>query len=128
MISKFHLLAVCTGFLLVACSRSPKFSNDFVRRPISSDSKYNGSALRVKNLESILIGLSPNQVEAVLGKPEGKSTSSRKGILWDYRRPVLDENSGKVYDWSLVTLTFNKVGCTSVSVIHGDFPKQKIEH
>jgi hypothetical protein len=128
MISKFHFLAICIGILLAACSRTPDFNNDFGKRANSSDSNYNGSALRVKNLESILIGLSPNQVEVVLGKPEGISTSSRKGILWDYRRPVLEENSGKVYDWSLVTLTFNKVGCTSVSVIHRDFPKQTIEH
>lgn len=111
-------LAICLSFF--GCTQTPKVITN-----LSTPSKinYHSPVLRIKNLESIFLGLDRGKVKAIMGTPEGKSTNPRKGTLWDYRRPVLDESTGKIYDWSLVTITFNKTGCTSVEVILGEYPK-----
>jgi hypothetical protein len=44
--------------------------------------------------------------------------------LWDYRRPVYDDETGKIFEWSLITFQFSQGKCSKVDVRLSDPPAQ----
>lgn len=76
----------------------------------------NVPVLRKINLQTLTIGKNRIEIEELMGAPEGKSLDGGNGFLWDYRRPVYDEASDKIYSWSLISFKFVKGLCSSVDV------------
>ncbi|MDA7757223.1 hypothetical protein N8920_04930 [Opitutales bacterium] len=72
--------------------------------------------LRKLNLQTLTIGKNRIEIEELIGPPEGKSLDGGNGFLWDYRRPVYDEATNKVYGWSLISFKFLKGLCSSVNI------------
>ena len=72
--------------------------------------------LRKLNLQTFTIGKNRIEIEELMGPPEGKSLDGGNGFLWDYRRPVYDEATNKVYGWSLISFKFLKGLCSSVNI------------
>lgn len=72
--------------------------------------------LRKLNLQTLTIGRNRIEIEELMGPPEGKSLDGGNGFLWDYRRPVYDEATNKVYGWSLISFKFLKGLCSSVNI------------
>ncbi|MEK9773728.1 MAG: hypothetical protein VW907_02465 [Opitutae bacterium] len=81
-------------------------------------------AFRKFNLEYLALGKNRIEVEDLMGAPEGRSLGKEGESLWDYRRPVLDDQTGKVYDWSLITFHFNQGICKSIKFQLSDRPVQ----
>jgi len=71
---------------------------------------------RKSNLETLAIGRNRIEIEELMGTPEGKSLDGGNGYLWDYRRPVLDEVTGEIYGWSLISFKFLKGLCAYVNI------------
>ena len=72
--------------------------------------------LRKLNLQTLTIGKNRIEIEELMGPPEGKSLDGGNGFLWDYRRPVYDEATNKVYGRSLISFKFLKGLCSSVNI------------
>ena len=79
------------------------------------------------NLEYLAVGRNQIEVESLMGPPEGRSLGQNGEYLWDYRRPVLDEETGKVFDWSLITFHFNQGKCKSINFNLADRPIQLMQ-
>ncbi len=71
---------------------------------------------RKSNLEALSIGRNRIEIQELMGEPDGKSLDGGNGYLWDYRRPVLDETTGEIYGWSLVSFKFLKGLCAYVNI------------
>ena len=71
---------------------------------------------RKSNLEALSIGRNRIEIQELMGEPEGKSLDGGNGYLWDYRRPVLDEATGEIYGWSLISFKFLKGLCAYVNI------------
>jgi hypothetical protein len=94
----------------------------------------NGSLLTVQrteerplqkfNLQYLMVGKNQIEVEELMGVPEGRTLGQDGYYLWDYRRPVLDDESDKVFEWSLVTFYFSQGKCSKVDVTLSDPPVQ----
>ena len=63
-----------------------------------------------------------------MGLPEGRSLGQNGQYMLDYRRAVLNEQTGKVFDWSLyITFIFNQGKCISIDIQYSDKPLQLLE-
>lgn len=82
---------------------------------------------RKSNLEALAIGRNRIEIQELMGEPEGKSLDGGNGYLWDYRRPVLDEVTGEIYGWSLVSFKFLKGLCAYVNVTLANPPPEILE-
>ena len=82
---------------------------------------------RKSNLEALAIGRNRIEIEELMGEPEGKSLDGGNGYLWDYRRPVLDEVTGEIYGWSLVSFKFLKGLCAYVNISLANPPPEILE-
>ena len=71
---------------------------------------------RKSNLEALSIGRNRIEIQELMGEPDGKSLDGGNGYLWDYRRPVLDEATGEIYGWSLISFKFLKGVCAYVNI------------
>jgi len=71
---------------------------------------------RKSNLETLSVGRNRIEIQELMGEPEGKSLDGGNGYLWDYRRPVLDEATGEIYGWSLISFKFLKGVCAYVNI------------
>lgn len=71
---------------------------------------------RKSNLEALAIGRNRIEIQELMGEADGKSLDGGNGYLWDYRRPVLDEITGEIYGWSLVSFKFLKGVCAYVNI------------
>jgi hypothetical protein len=71
---------------------------------------------RKSNLEALSIGRNRLEIQNLMGEPEGKSLDGGNGYLWDYRRPVLDEATGEIFGWSLISFKFLKGLCAYVNI------------
>jgi hypothetical protein len=76
------------------------------------------------NLESLVVGKNSLEIEQILGRSNGKTLIPNGEYLLDYRKSVLDEDTGKIFDWSLITFRFHQGICTSVEIILADKPEQ----
>ena len=59
-----------------------------------------------------------------MGVPDGKSLDGGNGYLWDYRRPVFDETTEKVYSWTLISFKFLKGRCSYITFQLEDIPPE----
>ena len=109
---------VLTIFLIgFSCSKRHLFENGaFDKSSPALGPDALGQVYRKSNLELLLIGRNRWEVQDILGMPEGKSLTSKNEHLWDFRRPVLDDQTGEIYDWSLITMRFSVGKCSSISV------------
>ncbi len=106
------ILILCTS-----CSRKPVFGkgSSFFTESGSAPGDF-GQIYRKSNLELLLLGRNRWEVQEVLGPPEGKSLTSQNEHLWDFRRSIEDEETGEVYDWSLISMKFSVGKCTEIKV------------
>ena len=130
-------LLVGTVLLSFSCSQVENFrSNDGFQpnrgynygsgqnsNPSSGKEEYK-SVFRKSNLEALSIGRNRNEIQILMGEPEGKSLDGGNGYLWDYRRPVLDEATGEVFGWSLISFKFLKGLCAYVNIRLENLPPE----
>lgn len=91
---------------------------------ISSTEKEYKTVFRKSNLEALSIGRNRNEIQILMGEPEGKSLDGGNGYLWDYRRPVFDEATGEVFGWSLISFKFLKGLCAYVNIRLENLPPE----
>ena len=130
MICKFHLFWISVVSILFSFSckqgNNPYRSNSNMQQMesygnMSGDNNFLSSGkkvpvLRKLNLQTLMVGKNRIEVEELMGPPEGKSLDGGNGYLWDYRRPVYDEASDKIYGWSLISFKFLSGRCSTVNV------------
>ena len=80
--------------------------------------------VRKNNLESLAVGRNRQEIQRLMGSPEGKSLDGGNGYLWDYRRAVFDESSEKVYTWSLISFKFLQGRCAYINFQLEDLPPE----
>ena len=129
---KLHrqLIFVSGIFLLGSCQRSQNIG--LLNRSTSSNHGFaqNQSSLpeypviRKNNLESLAVGRNRDEVEKLMGVPDGKSLDGGNGYLWDYRRPVFDESTNKVYSWTLISFKFLQGKCSYITFQLQDLPPE----
>ena len=123
LLCKFILLRV-PNFLflgLISCKNS-----NFERKEASfNQSQISQDPVFTKfNLESLVVGKNSLEIEQLLGQPNGKTLIPNGEYLLDYRRRVLDEDTGKIFEWSLISFRFYQGICTSIDIILANTPKQ----
>ncbi len=70
-----------------------------------------------RNLEILLPGKNHQEVEGILGQPDGFSEDvSSRLVTLEYRREVLDQATGLTFYLSRIWLTFEKGICVEVQV------------
>jgi len=79
------------------------------------------------NLEYLTLGRNRIEVEELMGLPEGRTLGEKSDYLWDYRRPVKDEETGEIFDWSLITFHFSQGICSSIDITLANPPPQLLE-
>lgn len=79
------------------------------------------------NLEYLVVGKNSSEIEKLMGAADGKTLIQDSQYLLDYRRQVLDEASGQIYDWSLITFRFNQGICSSIDILLANKPIQLSE-
>lgn len=79
------------------------------------------------NLEYLVVGKNSSEIEKLMGAADGKTLIQDSQYLLDYRRQVLDEASGQIYDWSLITFRFNQGICSSIDILLANKPIQLTE-
>jgi len=109
----------------VGCNRTivnqnPRTSNSISFGPTNQ-------ALSKFNLEHLLLGKNRFEVERFMGPADGQSLIEDGDYLYDYRRAVLEDNTGQVYDWSLITFKFDQGIVASIDIIFDQKPDQLLE-
>ena len=130
-------MLIGTILLFFACSQTENFRSnngfDFNRgydyrksqnSNLSSDKIEYKTVFRKSNLEALSIGRNRVEIQGLMGEPEGKSLDGGNGYLWDYRRPVLDEATGEVFGWSLISFKFLKGLCAYVNIRLENLPPE----
>jgi hypothetical protein len=130
-------LLVGTVLLSFSCSQVENFRSnggfqsnrgyDYSNSQSSNSSpakKEYKSVFRKSNLEALSIGRNRNEIQILMGEPEGKSLDGGNGYLWDYRRPVFDEATGEVFGWSLISFKFLKGLCAYVNIRLENLPPE----
>jgi hypothetical protein len=85
------------------------------------------SFYKKSNLEYLTLGRNRIEVEELMGLPEGRTLGEKSDYLWDYRRPVKDEETGEIFDWSLITFHFSQGICSSIDITLANPPLQLLE-
>ena len=75
-----------------------------------------------RNLQTLMLGKNKIEIQEIMGRPEGRSLDGGNGYLWDYRRPIFDESTEKVFEWSLVSFKFIGGLCSSINIRLEDPP------
>ena len=131
-ISSFgYFVSVIFLFSVFGCIRSNSISgeNSFKipktlgsgEREINFESK-NLPLYSKRNLQTLMLGKNKIEIQEIMGIPEGRSLDGGNGYLWDYRRPIYDESTEKVYEWSLVSFKFIGGLCSSINIRLEDPP------
>ena len=94
---------------------------------IKQESGIEENVINQFNLELLTLGKNTIEVESLMGAPEGQTLGQNGEHLWDYRRPVLDDETGKVFDWSLITFHFNQGRCNYIDILLSSKPEQLFE-
>ena len=82
---------------------------------------------RKSNLELLIIGKNRQEVEEILGSPNGKSLNSKNEHIWDYRRIAINEDTGEIFDWALISLTFSTGKCSGIGMSFENMPAVLME-
>jgi hypothetical protein len=93
-------------------------------KSVVSTQKAEEKSFRKFNLEYLMVGKNQIEVEDLMGLPEGKTLGQDGVYLWDYRRPVYDDETGNIFEWSLITFHFSQGKCSRVDVSLSDLPAQ----
>ena len=113
------LIAYSFSVVTIGCNKSQTlhtFGNNFDgTNQIGFESKKLPVLSKI-NLQTLLLGKNKLEVQELLGPPEGKSLDGGNGYLWDYRRPVYDDTTQKIYDWSLVSFKFIGGLCANINI------------
>ena len=116
---QFNFILSCVILLVIGCNRS---SSTFIANNSSSEESRIGfesknlPILNKNNLETLMVGRNKIEIEEILGPPEGKSLDGGNGYLWDYRRPIYDESTRQIYDWSLISFKFIGGLCSNINI------------
>jgi hypothetical protein len=102
---KFKSQSANSSFLAESGNQNPAFEKEKFK-----------TVYRKSNLEALSIGRNRLEIQNLMGEPEGKSLDGGNGYLWDYRRPVLDEATGEIFGWSLISFKFLKGLCAYVNI------------
>ncbi len=122
------LFSACLILLLGSCKQRSGFSSaSFTKADEQFSSKQSVRVYNQRNLELFTLGRNKYEVEKLMGPPNGRNLSKNGSYLWDYRRPVLNEDSQEIYDWSLVTFEFSQGICSSVRITYEHTPIQLLE-
>ena len=118
--------------VVVSCQRSQKIGLLNTQGKVNSlfqniESSKEKPLVRKNNLESLAVGRNRQEIERLMGPPEGKSLDGGNGYLWDYRRAVFDESSEKVFTWSLVSFKFLQGRCAYVNFQLEDLPPELLK-
>ncbi|MFP6854793.1 MAG: hypothetical protein VB980_03345 [Opitutales bacterium] len=98
------IISVLIGTFLFGCKTPTHFKKEETIYPKN-------------NLEILLHGKNHLEVTGLLGQPDGFSQdSSGRVVTWEYRREVLDEETGLTFYLSRIWLTFEKGICEEVLV------------
>ena len=134
MIKIFHpsiWILLITMIFLSSCNRGNPYRSQMSLNNFSgvNEEKFlslgkNVPVLRKLNLQTLTIGKNRIEIEELMGPPEGRSLDGGNGYLWDYRRPVYDEASDRIYGWSLISFKFLSGLCSNVNVRLEDPPVQ----
>ena len=125
MSQSITIITLVCLFTLFGCKRS---QHSFKSGESNGQEKVlNQKVYNQFNLKYLAIGRNTFEVEDFMGVPEGRSLGQNGDYLLDYRRPVIDEESGKVFDWSLITFRFNQGKCTTLEFSLADKPVQLSE-
>lgn len=134
MIKIFHpsiWILLITMIFLSSCNRGNPYRSQTSLNNFSglNEEKFlslgkNVPVLRKLNLQTLTIGKNRIEIEELMGPPEGRSLDGGNGYLWDYRRPVYDEASDRIYGWSLISFKFLSGLCSNVNVRLEDPPVQ----
>jgi hypothetical protein len=109
--------------VFVGCNRTAlRSSPSGIGSNSTASSFYNKS-----NLEYLTLGRNGIEVEELMGQPEGRTLGQKSDYLWDYRRPVRDEETGEIFDWSLITFHFSQGTCSSIDITLANPPPQLLE-
>ena len=106
--------------------RSSSFSSEALAQDQSALSKH--PIVRKNNLESLTLGRNRDEIQKLMGEPDGKSLDGGNGYLWDYRRPVFDESTEKVYTWTLISFKFLKGRCSYITFQLEDIPLELLKN
>jgi hypothetical protein len=122
---KVLLFTICM-LILTACNNSRKYGGNNLGQVSllqtsdgTSEIGFESKDLPVlskTNLQTLLLGKNRIEVEEIMGVPEGKSLDGGNGYLWDYRRPIFDDSTEQVYEWSLVSFKFIGGLCTNINI------------
>ena len=104
-------------------SNSQTFEESNVQSSYEEKEKYK-TVYRKSNLEALAIGRNRLEIQNLMGEPEGKSLDGGNGYLWDYRRPILDEATGEIFGWSLISFKFLKGLCAYVNIRLENLPPE----
>ena len=116
---------ICVLSILLGCfGGCEKNKLALKNKSFVSPQKTEEKSFRKFNLEYLMVGKNQIEVEELMGFPEGRSLGQEGVYLWDYRRPVFDDESGKVFEWSLITFHFSQGKCSKVDVSLSDPPAQ----
>jgi len=116
----FFVLTVLLGFFGGCEKNKLGLKNKSLVLPQKTEEK----SFRKFNLEYLMVGKNQIEVEDLMGFPEGRSLGKDGVYLWDYRRPVYDDETGKIFEWSLITFHFSQGKCSKVDVSLSDPPAQ----
>ena len=96
---------------LVYLNRNNAYSNNEISRYDNP-----GPVYRKSNLGLLLLGKNRWEVQEIIGEPNGRSLNQRNEHVWDYRRAAIDDTSGEIFEWSLITLTFTTGKCSKIDL------------
>ena len=107
-----------TSFLLVSSCQKPVYLNRNNAYSNNEISRYDnpGPVYRKSNLGLLLLGKNRWEVQEIIGEPNGRSLNQRNEHVWDYRRAAIDDTSGEIFEWSLITLTFTTGKCSKIDL------------
>ena len=120
-------------FILCSCQRTNKIG---VLRDAQNSNELSSSTeigrkqqpiLSKNNLETLSVGRNRQEIQRLMGPPEGKSLDGGNGYLWDYRRAVYDESSDKVYTWTLISFKFLQGKCAYINFQLEDIPPELLK-
>ncbi len=111
-------MVIVTLLVSMSSCRKPVYLNRYDSYSSVETSRYenSGPVYRKSNLELLLLGKNRWETQKLLGEPNGRSLNQRNEHIWDYRRAAIDDKTGEIFEWSLITLTFTTGKCSGIDL------------
>jgi hypothetical protein len=94
---------------------------------VGSRTNVNGPVYQKSNLELLILGKNRWEVTDLLGEPNGKSLNLKNEHVWDYRKSVIHDETGEIFDWTLITVTFTVGKCSSIELKYQSPPSVLVD-